>query len=167
MTLTNSPLLSSTSSANTFPPSPTRMSSEPFPSGSGQITLSPDELFTLINKAISDTLLAQETKRYTATFPELPKLKSLPAVWLSAPDIRKSFIPKLPYFDGNKKEFLGWWRQLALHLGGYQQTPNDMQKIMIALSLIKGRSAEQFTNMSWMLTTLRPTVSRNSNGTSQ
>ena len=70
-----------------------------------------------------------------------------PAVWLSAPDIRKSFVPKPLYFDSNKKEFLSWWRQLTLHLGRYQQTPNNMQKIMIALSLIKGGLAEQFANM--------------------
>ena len=101
----------------------------------------------LINKAVSDALLTQKTKRYTTTFPELPKHKSPPAVQLSTLDIGKSFIPKLPYFNGNKKEFLSWWRQLALHLGGYQQTLNDMQKIMIALSLMKGRLAKQFTNM--------------------
>ena len=102
---------------------------------------------TLISKAISNALVTQETKRYTATFPELPKLKSPPTVWTSIPDIGKSFIPKPPYFDGNKKEFLSWWRQLALHLGGYQQTSNDMQKIMITLSLMKGGLAEGFTNM--------------------
>ena len=130
------------SSTDTFPPSPKRMSSKSAPSGSGQITLSPGKLSTLINKAVSKALAAQEAKRYTTTFPELPKLKSPPTVQSSAPDIGKSFIPKLPYFDGNKKEFLGWWRQLALHLGGYQQTPNDMQKIMIALSLMKGGSAK-------------------------
>ena len=134
------------SSANTFSPSPKRMLGES-PSGSSQFTLSPGELTALINKAISEALAAQEAKRYTAAFPELPKLKSPPAVWSSTPDIGKSFIPKLPYFDGNKKEFLGWWRQLALHLGGYQQTPSDMQKIMITLSLMKDGSAEQFANM--------------------
>ena len=117
------------------------------PSGSGQVTLSPGELTALINKAVSEALAAQEAKRYTAAFPELPKLKSSPAVRSFALDIGKSFVPKPPYFDGNKKEFLGWWRQLALHLGGYQQTPSDMQKIMIALSLMKGRSAKRFANM--------------------
>ena len=101
----------------------------------------------LINKAVSDALIAQEAKRYTATFPKLPKLKSLPAVQLTTLDIGKSFIPKPPYFNSNKKEFLGWWRQLPLYLGGYQQTLNDMQKIMIALSLMKGRSAKRFANM--------------------
>ena len=134
------------SSANTFPPSPKRMSGKS-PSGSSQITLSPGELTMLINKAVSEALAAQEAKRYTTTFPKLPKLKSPPAVWSSAPDIRKSFIPKPPYFNGNKKEFLSWWRQLALHLGGYQQTPSNMQKIMIALSLMKGGLAERFANM--------------------
>ena len=123
------------------------MSGEPSPSGSSQITLSPSELSALVNKAVSKTLAAQEAKKYTTAFSELPKLKSPPVVQHSAPDIGKSFIPKLPYFDGNKKEFLSWWRQLALHLGGYQQTPNDMQKIMIALLLMKGRLAEQFANM--------------------
>ena len=96
----------------------------------------------LINKAVSEALAVQEAKRYTAAFPELPKLKSPPTVRSSTLDIGKSFVPKLPYFDSNKKEFLGWWRQLALHLGDYQQTPSDMQKIMITLSLMKGRSAE-------------------------
>ena len=124
------------------------MSGEPSTSGSGQISLSCNELSLLINKAVFNVLLAQETKRYTSAFSELPKLKSSPAVWFSALDIRKSFVSKLPYFDGNKKEFLSWWRQLALHLGGYQQTPSDMQKITIALSLIKGELAEQFANMS-------------------
>ena len=117
------------------------------PSGSGQVTLSPGKLTMLINKAISEALAAQEAKRYTAAFPKLPKLKSPPAVRSSILDIGKLFVPKPPYFDGNKKEFLGWWRQLALHLGGYQQTPSDMQKIMIALSLMKGGSAERFANM--------------------
>ena len=123
------------------------MSGEPSPSGSSQITLSHNELSALINKAVFDALVPQEAKKYTTAFLELPKLKSPSAVWLSAPDIRKSFIPKLPYFDGNKKEFLSWWRQLALHLGGYQQNPNNMQKIMIALSLMKGGSAKRFANM--------------------
>ena len=146
MTPTNSSPPSPTSSTDTFPPSPKRMSGKS-PSGSSQVTLSPGELTMLINKAVSEALAAQEAKKYTAAFPELPKLKSPPAVRSSAPDIGKSFVPKLPYFDGNKKEFLGWWRQLALHLGGYQQTPSDMQKIMIALSLMKGGSAKQFANM--------------------
>ena len=132
-TLMNSPPFSPTSSTNTFLPFPIRMSSKPSASGSGQISLPCDELSMLINKAISDALLAQETKKYTSTFPELPKLKSPPTVQLSAPDIGKSFISKPLYFDGNKKEFLGWWRQLALHLRGYQQIPNDMQKIIITL----------------------------------
>ena len=143
----NSPPSLPMSSTNTFPPSPKRMSGKPSPSGSGYITLSPGELSTLINKAISEALAIQEAKWYTATFPELPKLKSPPAVRSSTPDIRKSFIPKPLYFDSNKKEFLGWWRQLALHLGGYQQTSSDMQKIMITLSLMKGGLAERFANM--------------------
>ena len=134
------------SSTDTFPPSPKRMSGKS-PSGSGQVTLSPDELTALINKAVSEALAAQEAKRYTATFPKLPKLKSPPAVWSSTLDIGKLFVPKPPYFNSNKKKFLGWWRQLALHLGGYQQTPSDMQKIMITLSLMKGGSAERFTNI--------------------
>ena len=141
----NSPPPSPTSSADTFPPSPKRISGEP--SGSDQITLSCDELSMLINKAIFDALVAQEAKKYTTAFPELPKLKSPPAVQLSALDIGKSFIPKPPYFNGNKKEFLSWWRQLALHLRGYQQTPNDMQKIMITLSLMKSGLVKQFANM--------------------
>ena len=123
------------------------MSGEPSPSGSSQITLSCDELSVLIGKAVSNALVAQEAKRYTTAFPELPKLKSPPVVQLSTPDIGKSFVLKLLYFNSNKKGFLGWWRQLALHLGGYQQTPNDMQKIMIALSLMKGGLAKRFANM--------------------
>ena len=123
------------------------MSSDPSPSGSGQITLSCNELSVLINKAVSDVLVAQEAKKYTTAFPELPKLKSPPTIQLSALDIGKLFVPKPQYFDSNKKEFLGWWRQLALHLRGYQQTPSDMQKIMIALSLMKGRSAKWFANI--------------------
>ena len=147
MTLMNSPPSFPVSSIDTFPPSPIRMSGKPSAFAFGQIFLSHDELSMLINKAISNALLTQETKRYTVAFPELPKLKLPPTVRLSIPDIGKSFVPKPLYFDGNKKEFLGWWRQLTLHLRGYQQTPNDMQKIMIALSLMKGGSAEQFANM--------------------
>ena len=143
MILMNSSPFSPISSANTFLPSPIRISSKP----SGQITLFTDKLTNLVNKAISKALTIQETKKYNSSFPELPKLKSPPIVWLAAPDIRKSFVLKPSYFNGNKKEFLGWWWQLALHLEGYQQTPNDMQKIMIALSLMKGRSAKQFTIM--------------------
>ena len=145
-TPTDSPPLSPMSSADTFRPSPKRMSGKS-PSGSGQISFSPGELTTLINKAVSEALAAQEAKRYTTAFPELLKLKSPPVVRSSTLDIGKSFVLKPPYFDNNKKEFLGWWRQLALHLGGYQQTPSDMQKIMITLSLMKGGSAERFTNM--------------------
>ena len=123
------------------------MSSKPSGSGSGQITLSPNEISVLVNKAVSEALATWETKKYNTSFLELPRLKSPLAVQLTVPDIRKSFVLKPLYFDSNKKEFLRWWRQLTLHLGGYQQTPSDMQKIMIALSLIKGGLAEQFANM--------------------
>ena len=145
-TPTDSPPPLPMSSTDTFPPSPKRILGKS-PSSSSQVTLSHNELSALINKAVSKALAAQEAKKYTTTFPELPKLKSPPAVRSSAPDIGKSFVLKPPYFNGNKKEFLSWWRQLALHLGGYQQTPSNMQKIMIALSLMKGGSAERFTNM--------------------
>ena len=146
-TPTNSPPFSPTSSADTFLLFPIRMSSESSTPGTSWITLSPDKLSMLINKAVSEALADQETKKYHSSFPELLELKSLPAVWLAALDIRKSFVPKPPYFNSNKKEFLGWWWQLALHLRGYQQTPNNMQKIMIALLLMKGGSAKQFANM--------------------
>ena len=138
-----------TDSTNTFPPSPKRMLGEPsdYDSASGQISLSPDELSALITKAVADVISAHDAKKAITSFSELPKLKSLPTVHLTTPDIGKSFVPKLPYFNGNKKEFLGWWRQVVLHLGGYKEIPNDMQKIMIVLSLMKGGSAERFANM--------------------
>ena len=79
------------------------MSGKPTSSSSSQITLSPRELSTLVNKAVSEVLATQEAKKYTATFPELPKLKSPSAVWPFAPDISKSFVPKPLYFDSNKK----------------------------------------------------------------
>ena len=101
----------------------------------------------LVNKAVSEALTAQEVKKYNTSFPKLLKLKSPPAVQLFALDIGNAFVPKPPYFNGDKKQFLGWWRQLILHLSSYRETPNDMQKIMIALSLMKGGSTEQFTNM--------------------
>ena len=143
----NSSPLSPLSSADIFSPSPIRMSSKLSAPGSSQIFLSSDKLSVLVNRAVSEALATQEIKRYHSSFPKLPKLKSLPTVWLTALDIGKAFVPKPPYFNGDKKQFLGWWRQLILHLSSYQETPNDMQKIMIALSLMKGRSAEYFTNM--------------------
>ena len=147
ITLMNSPPPSPVSSTNTFPPSPIRMSGEPSGPSFGQITLSLDKLSALVNKAVSKALATQETKRYNSSFPELPKLKSLPTVWLTILDIRKAFVSKPPYFNRDKKKSFGWWRQLILHLGSYWETPNNIQKIMIALSLMKGGSTEQFANM--------------------
>ena len=123
------------------------MSGKPSGSSFSWIFLSFDKLSVLINKAVSKALAAQEMKKYNSSFPKLLKLKSSPTVQLTALDIGKLFIPKPPYFDGNKKEFLSWWRQIILHLSGYWETPNDTQKIMIMLSLMKGGSAEWFANM--------------------
>ena len=113
----------------------------------GQISLSLNELSALITKTVANAISAHEAKKIIMSFPELSKLKSLLAVWLATLDIGKLFIPHLLYFNGNKKEFLGWWGQVILHLGGYKETPNDTQKIMIVLLLMKGRSAVKFASM--------------------
>ena len=147
--LTHSSPPSPTSSIDTFPPLPKRISNNPSRSGLllGQISLSLNELSALITKTVANAISAHEAKKTIMSFPELPKLKSLPAVWLAILDIGKLFIPHLLYFNGNKKEFFGWWGQVILHLGRYKETPNDTQKIMIVLLLMKGRSAEKFANM--------------------
>ena len=41
-------------------------------------------------------------------------------------------------YDGNKEKFLQWWRTLLFYLMGFENTPTDEQKIMIAISYMRG-----------------------------
>ena len=51
-------------------------------------------------------------------------------------------------YDRNKEKFLQWWRTLLFYLMGFENTPTDEQKIMIAISYMRGDNmAGRFTDL--------------------
>ena len=80
------------------------------------------------------------------TMPEIPKLITAQGLGTSAPKIGKSFIPKPEGFDGSQKKFETWWRNITLHIVGFEAAPNSHQKILIVLSTMTEGSAVAFAN---------------------
>ena len=62
---------------------------------------------------------------------------------ISSPNakIRKSIAAKPEMFDSSKEKFLQWWRTMVFYLMGFENTPNDVQQIMIVLSYMRGDNA--------------------------
>ena len=78
--------------------------------------------------------------------PEIPKLIMVQGLGTSTPKIRKSFVPKPKGFDGSQKKFETWWRNIMLHIAGFEAAPNGHQKILIVLSTMTEGSAAAFAN---------------------
>ena len=53
----------------------------------------------------------------------------------------KSVSAKPDMFDGDKSKYVQWSRQLAVYFAGYDNEPNDAQKILMTLSYMKGNNA--------------------------
>ena len=115
-------------------------------SGSSQITISVEQLNTIITNAVAAALQTTQSIQPQVTMPEIPKLITAQGLETSAPKIRKSFVPKPEGFDGSQKKFETWWRNITLHIVGFEAAPNSHQKILIILSTMTEGSAAAFTN---------------------
>ena len=78
--------------------------------------------------------------------PEIPKLITVQGLGEDVPKVGKSFVPKPKGFDGSQKKFETWWRNITLHIVGFEVAPNSHQKILITLSTMMEGSAAAFTN---------------------
>ena len=115
-------------------------------SGSGQITLSAEQLNAIITNAVAAALQTTQSTQSQVTMPEIPKLITAQGLGTSAPKIGKSFVPKPEGFDGSQKKFETWWRNITLHITGFEAAPNSHQKILIVLSTMTEGSAAAFAN---------------------
>ena len=115
-------------------------------SGSGQITISAEQLNAIITNAVAAALQTTQSIQPQVTMPEIPKLIMAQGLETSAPKIGTSFVPKPEGFDGSQKKFETWWRNITLHIVGFEATPNSHQKILIVLSTMTKGSAVAFTN---------------------
>ena len=78
-------------------------------SGSGQITISAEQLNAIITNAVAAALQTAQSIQPQVTMPEISKLIMAQGLETSAPKIRKSFVPKPEGFDGSQKKFETWW----------------------------------------------------------
>ena len=115
-------------------------------SNSSQITLSAEQLNAIITNAVAAALQTAQSTQSQVTMPEIPKLITVQGLGTGAPKIRKSFIPKPEGFDGSQKKFKTWWRNIMLHIVGFEAAPNSHQKILIVLSTMTEGSAVAFAN---------------------
>ena len=115
-------------------------------SDSGQITLLAEQLNTIVTNAVVAALQTAQSTQPQVTMPEIPKLITAQGLGTGAPKIRKSFVPKSESFDGSQKKFETWWRNITLHIAGFEAAPNSHQKILIVLSTMTKGSAAVFAN---------------------
>ena len=52
----------------------------------------------------------------------------------------KSISAKPDMFDGDKSKYVQWSRQIAVYFAGFDNEPNDAQKILMTLSYMKGNN---------------------------
>ena len=78
-------------------------------SDSGQVTLSVEQLNTIITNAVVAALQTTQSAQPQVTMPEIPKLIMAQGLGTGAPKIGKSFVPKPEGFDGSQKKFETWW----------------------------------------------------------
>ena len=115
-------------------------------SGSGQITMSAEQLNAIITNAVAAALQTAQSIQPQVTMPEIPKLITAQGLETSAPKIGKSFVPKPEGFDSSQKKFETWWQNITLHIVGFEAAPNSHQKILIVLSTMTKGSAVAFAN---------------------
>ena len=114
-------------------------------SGSGQITISMEQLNSIITNAVAAALQTAQSQPQV-TMPEIPKLITAQGLGEDAPKVGKSFVPKPEGFDGSQKKFETWWWNITLHIVGFEVAPNSHQKILITLSTMMEGSAAAFAN---------------------
>ena len=115
-------------------------------SGSGQIMISAEQLNAIITNAVAAALQTAQSTQPQVTMPEIPKLIMVQGLETSAPKIGKSFVPKPEGFDSSQKKFETWWRNIMLHIVGFEAAPNSHQKILIVLLTMTEGSAAAFAN---------------------
>ena len=114
-------------------------------SGSGQITISMEQLNSIITNAVAAALQTTQSQPQV-TMPEIPKLITAQGLGEDAPKVGKSFVPKPEGFDGSQKKFETWWRNITLHIVGFEAAPNSHQKILIVLLMMTEGSAAAFAD---------------------
>ena len=114
-------------------------------SSSSQITISMEQLNSIITNAVAAALQTTQSQPQV-TMPEIPKLITAQGLGEDAPKVGKSFVPKPEGFDGSQKKFETWWRNIMLHIAGFEAAPNSHQKILIILSTMTEGSAAAFAN---------------------
>ena len=114
-------------------------------SGSGQITISMKQLNSIITNAVAAALQTTQSQPQV-TMPEIPKLITVQGLGEDVPKVGKSFVPKPEGFDGSQKKFETWWRNITLHIAGFEAAPNSHQKILIILSTMTEGSVAAFAN---------------------
>ena len=77
-------------------------------SDSGQVTLSVEQLNTIITNAVAAALQTAQSQPQV-TMPEIPKLITAQGLGEDVPKVGKSFVPKPEGFDGSQKKFETWW----------------------------------------------------------
>ena len=114
-------------------------------SSSGQITISMEQLNSIITNAVVAALQTAQSQPQV-TMPEIPKLITAQGLGEDAPKVGKSFVPKSEGFNGSQKKFEMWWWNIMLHIVGFEVAPNSHQKILIVLSTMTEGSVAAFTN---------------------
>ena len=93
-------------------------------SSSGQITISMEQLNSIITNAVAAALQTAQSQPQV-TMPEIPKLITAQGLGEDAPKVGKSFVPKPEGFDGSQKKFETWWWNITLHIAGFEVAPNS------------------------------------------
>ena len=114
-------------------------------SGSGQITISMEQLNSIITNAVVAALQTAQSQPQV-TMPEIPKLITAQGLGEDGPKVGKSFVPKPEGFDSSQKKFETWWWNITLHIAGFEVAPNSHQKILITLSTMTEGLAAAFAN---------------------
>ena len=123
-----------------FDPEPSAESS-----GSGQITISMEQLNSIITNTVVAALQTTQSQPQV-TMPEIPKLITAQGLGKDAPKVGKSFVPKPEGFDNSQKKFETWWWNITLHIAGFEVAPNSHQKILIILSTMTEGLVAAFAN---------------------
>ena len=104
-----------------------------------------EQLNSIITNAVAAALQTAQSQPQV-TMPEIPKLITVQGLGEDVPKVGKSFVPKPKGFDGSQKKFETWWRNITLHIVGFEVAPNSHQKILITLSMMTEGLAAAFAN---------------------
>ena len=104
-----------------------------------------EQLNSIITNAVAAALQTTQSQPQV-TMPEISKLITVQGLGEDAPKVGKSFVLKPEGFDGSQKKFETWWRNITLHIAGFEAAPNSHQKILIILSTMTEGSVAAFAN---------------------